>query len=177
MPYLHCATCNSVMEINIGDRNCWNIPDDKANPRKIIGSATCKNCGMGTGFEIFQNVINYVSGKSTYGELNANVPEEVKMLYSEAELCFQNGVPNASTAMCRAATELALNKARFEGKVLFDLIQDAGAKGKLDTIEVGLAHSSRLVTRDAIHRGEFVSLKDVPSILSATIRVLNKIAS
>ncbi|MFC1969864.1 DUF4145 domain-containing protein [Chloroflexota bacterium] len=98
------------------------------------------------------------------------------MLCAEAELCFQNGSPNASAAMCRASTELALNKAKCEGKDLFGLIENAGKEGKLDQIEVGLAHSSRLITRNAIHRGEFVSLADIPSMLSATIRILNKLS-
>ncbi len=98
------------------------------------------------------------------------------MLYAEAELCFQNGSPNASAAMCRASIELALTRAKFEGKDLFGLIEDAGKKNKLDAIEVGLAHSSRLITRGAIHRGEFVSLVDMPSMLSASVRILNKLS-
>jgi len=79
--------------------------------------------------------------------------------------------------MCRASIELALNQAGFKGDNLFELIRDAGDKKKLDEIEVGLAHSSRLMTRGAIHRGEFVSLADVPSMLSATVKILNKSSS
>ena len=68
-------------------------------------------------------------------------------------------------------------QAKLKGNNLFELIKDAGEKNILDEIEVGLAHSSRLITRGAIHRGEFVSLADIPSMLSATVRILNKLVS
>ena len=70
-----------------------------------------------------------------------------------------------------------LTESGFEGKNLFELIKDAGNKKKLDEIEIGLAHASRLITRDSIHRGEFISLSDIPSMLSATIKILNKLTS
>ena len=176
MPYLQCTGCGDTrLEINITGKEYWNVPDKHSFTRRLIGSATCRACGAGTGFEIVDNVIAYVSGKSSYGELNAGLESDTKMLVAEAELCYQNGIPNAAAAMCRASIELALSKAGFEGNNLFELIRDAGRKEKLDDIEVGLAHSSRLITRGAIHRGEFVSLADVPSMLSATVRILNKL--
>lgn len=177
MPYLPCATCGQEMEINIGEFSLYNRPNRSSNPSKLIGSAICRHCQTGTGFEINHNVLAYVSGKSIYGSLSANLSDNVKMLYAEAELCFQNGAPNASATMCRAATELAFTEAGFEGRNLFELITDAKNKEKLDDIEVGLAHSSRLITREAIHRQKFVSLPDIPSMLSATVQLLNKLAS
>lgn len=176
MPYLQCNGCGSPMQINIVPQDCWNKPSKNSGAHKLIGSATCRGCGVGIGFEIVDNVIVYVSGKSSYGVLNAGLVSDIKMLFAEAELCFQNGIPNAAAAMCRASTELALSQAGFQGNNLFELIEDAGKKGTLDDIEVGLAHSTRLITRGAIHRGEFVSLADVPSMLSATVRILNKIS-
>jgi hypothetical protein len=155
----------------------WNVPNTGSNPVKLVGSATCRQCGAGIGFEIVDNVVTYVSGKGGYGKLDARLSGDVKMLYAEAELCFQSGIPNAAATMCRASTELALNEGGYKGKDLFELIEDAGEKKKLDKIEVGLAHSSRLMTRGAIHRGEFISLADVPSMLSATVRILNKLSS
>jgi hypothetical protein len=177
MPYLSCTGCDRKLEVNTGPRESWNIPDRHGTTMKLTGSVSCRSCGTGIGFEIVDNVVTYVSGKSGYGKLDAGVTDDIKMLYAEAELCFQNGIPNAAAVMCRACTELALRKAGFEGNNLFELIEDAGGKKKMDAIEVGLAHSSRLITRDAIHRGEFVSLADVPSMLSATVRILNKVSS
>lgn len=57
------------------------------------------------------------------------------------------------------------------------MITNAKTNGVLDDIEVSLAHGSRLITRDAIHRSELVQLSDVPSMLSATVRILSKLAS
>jgi hypothetical protein len=176
MPFLQCPGCDKTLEINVGVQTSWNRPDKGSNPIKLIGSAICRNCSTGIGFEIIDNVIVYVSGKSSYGKLNDVLAKDIKMLYTEAELCFQHGTPNASATMCRAAIELALVTAGVVGNNMFELIADAKNKGKLDEIEVGLAHSSRLITRGAIHRGEFVSLADIPSILSATVRILNKMA-
>jgi hypothetical protein len=176
MPYLPCAGCGQTLQVNTGDQGHWNIPYRDAYCQKLVGSVTCRSCGVGTGFEIVDNVIAYVSGKSSYGKLEVGLTNDIKMLYAEAELCFQNGSPNASAAMCRASIELALNTAKFEGKDLFGLIEDAGKKDKLDEIEIGLAHSSRLITRGAIHRAEFVQLADVPSMLSAAVRILNKLS-
>jgi hypothetical protein len=175
MPYLSCNGCGSSMQVNVGSRDHWNEPQRNSQAHKLIGSATCRGCGTGTGFEIIDNVIVYVSGRSSYGELNTGIDNDTKMLFAEAELCFQNGVPNAAAAMCRASVELALIRTGFNGNNLYELIKDAEGKGKLDTVEVGLAHSTRLMTRGAIHRGEFISLADVPSMLSATVTILNKL--
>ena len=85
------------------------------------------------------------------------------------------GSPNASVAMCRASVEAGLTEKGVAGRDLFTQINNA--KDILGEIEVGLAHASRLITRGAIHRGELISLADVPSMLSATVRILNKLVS
>ena len=174
MPQLLCTGCKKPMEIEIPHPG----RDPKTcDPIRLIGSAICRHCGTGTGFEIEADTIVYVSGKSSYGTLNTLLSDIVKTLYAEAELCSQSGSPNASTAMCRASLEAALTQANFRGANLYDQINSAKTAGALDDVEVGLAHGSRLITRDAIHRGELISLSDVPSILSATVRILNKLAS
>lgn len=175
MPHLLCTSCKAQMQIEIPKH-----PGGHAtayDPIRLIGSAICRQCGAGTGFEIEANTVTYVSGKNTYGALNATLPEIVKTLYAEAELCFQSGAPNASTTMCRASLEAALNQANFKGASLYAKIDSAKTASALDDVEVGLAHASRLITRDAIHRGELIALSDVPSLLSATVRILNKLAS
>ena len=175
MPYLRCSSCNHDMEVNTGAFAGYNRPNPHSNPIKLMGSATCRNCGAGTGFELNDNVVVYVSGKSGYGKINAGLSDKAKALYAEAELSFQNGTPNASVAMCRASLELALNDKGFTGNTLFEQI--GKAKSSLSEVEIGLAHSSRLIARDAIHRGNLVGLSDIPSMLSATVRILNKLVS
>jgi len=178
MPYLPCSTCNHPMEINIGLVSGYNVWNNMTNPRKITGSAICRNCGAGTGFEITDNTINYVSGKSGYGSLAPQVSSTAKTFYAEAEVCFQSGTPNAAATMCRAAIEIALTEAGYSGSDLYSKIENAKKpNGVLDDIEVGLAHASRLITRDAIHRADLIQLADIPSMLSATIQIMNKLAS
>ena len=154
----------------------WNKPNAASNPNKIIGSAKCRNCGASTGFEIKDNTIANISGGSSYGVINPNLSEVTKVLYAEAELCFQSGVPNAAASMCRASIEDALKKDGVKGRDLYQMIDNAKSDKKLNDVEVSLAHASRLITRDAIHRGELVNLSDIPSMLSATVRILNKLS-
>jgi hypothetical protein len=175
MPYLQCVSCGDTLEINTGERNGWNTPNTGGHTKKVIGSIICRSCGAGTGFEIVDNTIIYISGKSSYGSINKTLSQAVKTLYSEAEMCFMNGSPNAAVAMCRSSVEIALTEKGMEGRDLYTKIENS--KDILDTVEIGLAHASRLVTRDAIHNAELMSLSDIPSILSATVRILNKLAS
>ncbi len=174
MPDLLCTGCKELMGIEIPHPG---QAPTKCNPSRLLGSAICRHCGTGTGFEIENDTIIYVSGKSSYGNLDTTLSETVKTLYTEAELCFQSGAPNASATMCRASLEAALTQAKFEGANLFGQITSAKSAGALDDVEVGLAHGSRLITRAALHREALISLSDVPSILSVTVRILNKLAS
>ncbi len=173
MPYLPCSTCGASMEVNIGDFNRHNMPNTKSDPKKVVGSALCRACGNGTGFEITDNVLNYVSGKSSYGSLTPPTAPAVSAFYSEAEMCFQTGAPNASATMCRAAIETALDQSGFTGSSLYEKIENAKGKKALDDMEVGLAHASRLITRESIHKAELITLSDIPSMLSATVHILN----
>ena len=77
--------------------------------------------------------------------------------------------------MCRAGIETALEQAGFSGSNLYDKIGAARTANALGDEEAGMAHASRLVTREAIHRAELVDLSEVPSMLAATLRILNKL--
>jgi hypothetical protein len=174
MPDLLCAGCKKPMEIEVPHRG---YAPNQCNPHRLIGSAICRYCNAGTGFELEDDTIVYVSGKSSYGSLNTALPDIVKTLYAEAELSFQSGAADASAAMCRASIETALAQAGFKDDNLFEQIDSAKTAGDLDDIEVSLAHGSRLITRDAIHRGALIALSDIPSMLSATVRILNKLST
>jgi len=174
MTNLLCTGCKESMLISttmIGQRSAT------SNPRRLIGSATCRNCGTATGFELENDVLVYVSGKSDYGSLDTRLSDIVRTLYAEGELCFRMGAADASAAMCRASMEEALERVGFKDNTLFKQIENAKSAGALDDIEVSLGHGSRLITRDAIHRGNLIALSDIPSMLSATVRILNKLAT
>ena len=175
MPYFPCNGCGVTLEVNISDVQSWNKPNKASNLDRLIGSASCRQCGSKTGFEISDNVIAYVATGGSYGNLPVGLSENVRKFYAEAEMCFRNGSPNASAAMCRASIEVALNDKEIQGRDLYNKIENA--KDILGEVAVGLAHGSRLITRDAIHNEQLINLSDMPSILSATVMVLNKLSS
>jgi hypothetical protein len=164
VPNILCPSCRSVMQVTMG-----------ANTKRVVGSCICATCDTGTGFELDKDIVTWVSGKSSYGILSSELPGTAKTLYAEADACYQTGSPDAAAAMCRASIEAALTQAGYSGKSLYEQIEAAKAKQALDDVELGLAHASRLITRDAIHRGALVQLSEVPSMLAATVRILNKL--
>lgn len=163
MPTIRCTKCEYDLQVRV---DAW--------AKGAIGSCLCRNCKSRTGFEIDGDAVVFVSGKS-YGNFNRNVPDIAKIFYTEAESCFFMGNPNASAAMCRACTEAALTKAGYTGGDLYEKIEAAKNSNALGDVEVSLAHGSRLITRDAIHRLGLVDLSDVPSMLSAAVHILNKL--
>ncbi len=172
MPDLPCSNCGMRMIVNIGEPH-----DQPSKPARLIGSAFCRKCNNATGFELQDNMISYISGKHSYGSIDPKVPEIARVLYAEAEMCSRSAAPNAVAAMCRAAIETALTKAGFNGDNLKQQINRAAAAGTLDQDDMTLAHGSRLLTNAAIHNAELILLSHVPSMLAATVRVLNKLAS
>ena len=135
MPEIRCPGCGERMVVNIGESHI-----QPSRPEKLMGSVICRGCKTGIGIEIQDNIITYVSGKNSYGNVSTNLSEITKALYSEAEICFNSGSPNASAAMCRASIEAALTEKNILGKDLYEKINNA--KSILGDIEVGLAHAS-----------------------------------
>ncbi|MGA9047651.1 MAG: DUF4145 domain-containing protein [Dehalococcoidia bacterium] len=164
MAEMLCPSCKLRMDIHTG-----------AQAHTVIGTCICGNCKTGTGFEIESNFLTYISGKSSYGNISLKVPSASKLLFAEAESCLHAGAPNAAAAMCRSCIEITLTQAECSGSNLKQQIETAKSANKLSDIEVGLAHASRLITNDAIHGGDLVKLADIPSMLSATVQILNRL--
>jgi hypothetical protein len=174
MPQIICVGCGQKMRVEVPHAEAvTNVFD----PARLVGTAVCRLCGTGTGFETKDNIIVYVAGEKSYGKIDGSLPELAKTYYSEAELCFQVGAPNGAAAMCRSSLEEAFTQAGYSGNSLYEMIDKAKTASALDDTEVSLAHGSRIITRNAIHRGELVPLTDVPAMLSAAVRILNKLAS
>ena len=161
MSYLPCSGCGEPVEINAGGQASWNRPDAKSNPSKISGSAICRHCEAGTGFEIIDNVTSFVAGKHSYGSIDPKVPEVAQAFFVEAEMCSRSAAPNAVAAMCRASIETILNERGFKGDDLKRQINLAAAKKALDQDEIALAHGSRLLANSAIHGGELLLVSHI----------------
>jgi len=150
-------------------------PISSTETPSLRGTAICPRCHTSIGFELTNNIITWVSGSLSYGVLNAAVPPEAKAFYGEAELCLLAAAPNAVACLCRASVEIALEKAGYKRGSLYDKVEEAKKVSRLGDEEVGLAHASRLVTRESIHRGTAVQPSDSPSLLAAAVRVLNRL--
>jgi len=127
------------------------------------------------GFKTERNYLAWVSGESSYGLLNQNIPDLAKRLYAEAESCLLAGAPDAAACMCRAAVEAALENKGYGKATLNDSIAAARAGGALTDVETGMAHANRLIAIQAIHRGELLDLSEIPAVLVTAVRVLNKL--
>lgn len=163
MPVFRCAVCGQIHTVQL-----------TGGTTRVSGISTC-GCSAKTGFTIDREVTLFVTGQSSFGLLSNSVPQEAKEYFSEAEGAFMSALPNSAGTMCRASVEVALTKAGFPAKNLYDQIEDATRAGKLGQEDAMLAHGSRLATREAIHRGNPLTIADLPPMLSATVRILNKL--
>ena len=160
---LLCRSCRGLIHVSYGN-----------DGRGLRGAVLCK-CGAETGVVVENGVVAWVAGPCASGSLNQSVIDSAKRFYGEAEACALADAPNAVACMCRAAIEVALDSKGISANRLFDRIEAAHNSSPtiLGTVEVVLAHASRLVTRDSIHRDQPIKSEEVPALLSAAIRVLN----
>ena len=163
MAELLCRSCRGVLHVSYGNEG-----------RGLRGSVLCV-CGAETGVVVEHSIVSWVAGPSSYGSLNPSVTDSAKKFYSEAETCSLAAAPNAVACMCRAAIEIALDGKGISSGNLNERINKAHTASPvlLGTVEVGLAHASRLVTNGSIHGDDPIKPEEVPSLLSAAIRVLN----
>lgn len=172
MPDLPCSHCGQRMVVNIGEAHA-----PPSQPARLSGTAICRKCDKATGFELQDNMINFIEGKRSYGSIDAKVSKIPQAFFAEAEMCSRSAAPNAVAAMCRASIETMLNEQGFKGNDLKQQINLAAAKKALDQDEIALAHGSRLLANSAIHGGELILVSHIPSMLAATVVVLNKLAN
>jgi hypothetical protein len=170
MPNIPCSYCGARMVIEIGEAHI-----QPSRPKKLVGTVFCRECDKPTGIELENNMPTFISSKQLYGNLVTGVTTLSQILFTEAETSFRAGCPNAAATMCRAAIEIALSEKGIAGDSLFEMINNA--KSLLGETVQMLAHGSRLVTRSAIHRGELIPITYIPSMLTATVTVLNTLAS
>ncbi len=172
MPDLPCSHCGQRMVVNTGEAHA-----PPSQPARLSGTAICRKCEKPTAFALKDNMINFIEDNQHYGSIDAKVPEISRAFYAEAEMCARSAAPNAVAAMCRASIETILNEKGFRGNNLKQQINLAAEKKTLDEEEKTLAHGSRLLAKSAIHGGELILVSHIPSMLAATVIVLNKLAN
>ena len=169
MAELLCDHCGKSREINYR-RATW-VSGEGSD--MISGVLTCRQCGKKTIFGMTNDAITFYPTQNAYGQLSENTPNSVRDIFSDAELCYYGMGFRGAVAMCRACVERALKERNITHGVLEGKIDEAEGTGILTRREYMLAHGSRLVGNDALHRAESVEPSDIPSVLSATSSIVS----
>ena len=167
MAQLVCQNCGKERELTVVHHE--HLRDDAADI--IRGVLTCFACNQRTPFGMRNNAINfYPAGQ--LGTFTPNVPEIVKDMWLDAELCLYGAGFRGAVAMARATVEEALEQRGFKG-TLEDQIKAALAKGALTDREGMLAHGSRLAGNAALHKEASLDISIVPTALGAAVQIAN----
>ena len=157
--------CKASREITLYQRH--HAPD------YIKGVLICGLCKEQNPFEHQSDAFTFVPGKAMLGIVNTTAPLPVREIYGEAEISYYAGANRAAVVMCRATIEEALNQRQIAGRDLFTQIETAKTNGALTDVEYSMAHSARLVGKNAVHFNDPLGSAQVPLILSATIQIVN----
>ena len=147
-----------------------------SQPADILhGVMECSKCGRKTVFVAAVLGLKHLPSYQ-YGTLPLRVDKNVARLFTEAESSFYAPAPCAALAMCRACLEKALALRQITQGTLEAKIAKAQSLKILDATHVALAHGSRLVGNAALHDGDTVPIELVPSMLVATVQLVNALA-
>lgn len=169
MANLVCDHCGDVLELSY--RITSRFPTDTGDI--ITGVLTCTRCQQKTIFGMKDDAVNFYPGKAVYGQLDEWVPAMVREFFVDAEMCFFGTGFRGAVAMSRACVEEGLEQKGYSGKQLELLINDAHEAGALDPTNYMLAHGSRLVGNEALHKASSIQPSNVPAVLSAAVSICN----
>jgi hypothetical protein len=144
---------------------------DKAD--SFYGVLTCRRCGQKTIFGMNDDAVSFYPSKKAYGALSENTPQNVRDMFTDAELCFYGMGFRGAVSVSRACVEAGLtHKGITKGK-LEERIDEAKSIGILTETEYMLAHGSRLAGNAALHKAQNIAPSDVPVVLSAVASIIN----
>lgn len=167
MAILVCGHCKKRRTIN------QNADEDET----LALVVTCSGCGGRTYFEMVGDAVTFTLGGGdflgTFGE--AFVPIAISDRFDEAKICFQVRAFRAAAAMARSCVEMALSEHGITKGNLESRIKRAKDAGMLTDEEVSLAHGSRLVGNNALHKQAVVTAPYAQSALQAAAGVVSKL--
>jgi hypothetical protein len=170
MPDIACDWCDHSRVVDLE----WGMY--KVRPGDIIrGLLVCSNCGGRSPFEIRERTITFKPGRQLLTRLNDTVPADVGERYDEAALCLYAAAYRAAAVMSRAAVEQALVNNGITSGTLENKIDEALRQGIIGKEQHSIAHGSRLIGNDAVHKGASVSPGEVPAVLSAAANLINHV--
>jgi hypothetical protein len=130
-------------------------------------------CNADTLFELTRNAITFYPGSDTLIELNVTAPDGAKEMYEQARLCIFGTAYRAAAVMGRASLEQALVAKNFTSGLLEEKIDAAKAKGTIGNREFSMAHGSRLIGNDAIHKDKEVTPAYLLNALASAATIVN----
>lgn len=169
MAELACAHCGKIRELqrivrvsHVGEK------DDL-----IRGVLTCRGCDKQTVFGMRNNAIDFYPGKDMFGEPHKNAPVEVKDAYTEAVLSFYGAAYRSAVSMARACLEQSLLGRRIKEDKLEKMIEEAFSAKLITQEHQMLAHGSRLVGNNALHKAKVIVPVEAQVALSAVVQIVN----
>ena len=120
-----------------------------------------------------RNAVSFYPSRRAYGELSANTPQNVRDIFTDAELCFYGMGFCGAVAVSRACVEAGLSHKGITQGNLEQRIDEAKANDILTETEYMLAHGSRLAGNAALHKAEHIAPSDIPAVLSAVVSINN----
>jgi hypothetical protein len=102
-----------------------------------------------------------------------NAPDGAKEMYEQARLCIFGTAYRAAAVMGRASLEQALIARNFTSGLLEEKIDSAKANGTIGNREFSMAHGSRLIGNDAIHKDKVVTPAYLQNALSSAATIVN----
>jgi len=106
---------------------------------------------------------------------NPNIPNDARQKFTEARLCFFAPAPRAAAIMLRASLESALNERDITARNLDKQVEKALEKGVIGQREYAMAHGTRLVGGEAVHKSVEIKPAEVLGIFGAVIQILDKV--
>lgn len=179
MADIQCVHCGQAREIeNDFEGYRFQSPGGTILLRQDIIRATlrCGSCQKSTVFAMTGNAVSFHAGRLFESDVDENVDDDVKEMFTEALLCFYGQGFRGTVAVCRAAVEQALDNKNVTGRDLFGKIEGAKEHGLLGDVQFSQAHGARIAGNEALHQMGAISQAEGMLALTSCVGLLNHIS-
>lgn len=177
MAEIMCNDCGRIRELQ--NRHPDEITVENVSRRDIVqGVVICARCEARTVFELTGNTLTFAPKRLFEADVDDEVAENAKEMFSEALRCFYGTSYRGAIAMCRSAiAEGILGKQIGKRRDSLDvLIKEAVSQKVLDSTDETKADYARLLGRGVVHRMLSVSGTEAMITIQSTAELLNTIA-
>lgn len=175
MPQITCSDCGLRRIVMLRVTGPGSLLPGWLEKDVLQATLVCGKCQARTHYVQEGNSVVFAPDKNAYGVLGKEFPEDVRDIFSEAELSYYGTAYRAAATMCRACVERMLVHGGFKKGKLEKKIEEAKEAKALDEREYLLAQGFRSVGNDAVHEKLTVNQGDIPAVLSAAVTIVNKL--